>query len=145
MEEQMLANRMLLGAIVAAVAVPACAAEESFVIDPVHSQPYFEARHIGMSLQHGNFSEMTGKVMLDRDAKKGMVDVTIDATSIRTYDGRLDAIVKGDRFFNVDKYPTLTFKSDKVKFDGDRLVGVDGDFTMLGVTRPVSFKVANFV
>src|SRR5437762_431905 len=118
MEEPIVANRALLAVIVAAVAAPAFAAEESFVIDPVHSQPSFEARHIGMSLQHGNFGKMTGKVMLDRDAKKGMVDVTIDATSIRTYDPRLDAIVKGDRFFNVDKYPTLTFKSEKVKFDG---------------------------
>src|SRR5205823_9884836 len=116
MEEPIMANRALLGAIVAAVAAPAFAAEEAFVIDPVHSQPYFEARHIGMSLQHGNFSKMTGKVMLDRDAKKGMVDATIDATSIRTYDSRLDAVVKGERFFNVDKYPTLTFKSNKLAF-----------------------------
>ncbi|HEY3179239.1 MAG TPA: YceI family protein [Casimicrobiaceae bacterium] len=140
-----MAIRILLGSIVTAIAIPAFAAEESFVVEPVHSQPTFETRHIGMSPQRGNFGKLSGKVTLDRVEKKGTIEVTIDATSIRTFDARLDAIVKGDRFFNVEKYPTLTFKSDKVTFDGDRVVGVDGDLTMVGVTKPVSFKVANFV
>ena len=56
---------------------------------------------------------------LDRGEKKGTVDITIDATSIRTFDTRLDAIVKGERFFNVEKFPTVTFRSDKMTFDGD--------------------------
>jgi polyisoprenoid-binding protein YceI len=137
--------RILVGAFAIAMTVPALAAEESYVIEPVHSQPQWEARHIGMSPQRGSFGKVSGKVMLDRDAKKGSIDLTIDATSIRTFDGRLDAIVKGERFFNVEKFPTLTFKSDKLTFDGDRVVGVDGDFTMIGVTKPVSFKVTNFV
>jgi polyisoprenoid-binding protein YceI len=137
--------RVLLGTLVAAIAIPAVAAEESFVVEPVHSQPTFETRHIGMSPQRGNFGKVSGKVTLDRAEKKGTVDITIDATSIRTFDTRLDAIVKGDRFFNVEKFPTLTFKSDKITFDGDRIVGVDGDLTMIGVTKPVSLKVVNFV
>src|SRR5947207_5578881 len=134
----------MLGSFVAAIAFPAVAAEESFVVEPVHSQPTFETRHIGMSPQRGNFGKVSGKVTLDRAEKKGTVDITIDATSIRTFDTRLDAIVKGERFFNVEKFPTVTFKSDKMTFDGDRPVGVDGDLTMIGVTKPVSFKVANF-
>jgi polyisoprenoid-binding protein YceI len=97
-----------------------------------------------MSTQHGNFGKMTGKVTLDRAARKGSMELTIDATSIRSNDARLDATRKGEQFFNVEKYPTLTFKSARVTFDGDRVVGVDGELTMLGVTRPVSFKVANF-
>jgi len=129
---------------VVAMAGPAMAAEESYVIEPVHSQPQWETRHISMSPQRGSFGKATGKVTLDRDAKKGSIDMTIDATSIKTFDGRLDAIVKGDRFFNVEKFPTLTFKSDKFTFDADRVVGVDGDLTMIGVTKPVSFKVVNF-
>ena len=137
--------RVFVGAFAFAVAVPAMAVEESYVIEPVHSQPQWETRHIGMSPQRGSFSKVAGKITLDREAKKGSVDMTIDATSIRTFDGRLDAIVKGDRFFNVEKFPTLTFKSDKFTFDGDRVVAIDGDFTMIGVTRPVSFKVPNFV
>jgi polyisoprenoid-binding protein YceI len=128
-----------------AAAVPAMAAEESYVIEPVHSQPQWETRHISMSPQRGSFGKVTGKVTLDREAKNGTIDMTIDATSIRTFDGRLDAIVKGERFFNVEKFPTLTFKSDKFTFEGDRVVQVDGDLTMIGVTKPVSFKVTNFV
>jgi polyisoprenoid-binding protein YceI len=137
--------RVLLGSLVAVIAMPAVAAEESFVVEPVHSQPSFETRHIGMSPQRGNFGKVSGKVTLDRVAKKGTIDIMIDATSIRTFDTRLDAIVKGERFFNVEKFPTLTFKSDKVAFDGDSVVGVDGDLTMIGVAKPVSFKVVNFV
>ncbi len=110
----------------------------------MHSQPQYEARHVGMGTQHGNFGKMTGRITLDRAARKGSVELTIDATSIRSNDPRLDAMLKGERYFNVEKYPTLTFKSSNVTFDGDRLVGVDGELTMLGVTRPVSFKVTHF-
>jgi polyisoprenoid-binding protein YceI len=70
--------------------------------------------------------------------------VTIDATSVRTFDTRLDAIVKGERFFNVEKYPTIYFKSTAATFEGDRLVAVDGELTMVGVTRPVTLKLVSF-
>ena len=121
------------------------AAQETYTIDPVHSQPIFEARHMGFSQQHGSFSKSTGKITLDRAAKTGTVEIVIDTTSIRTYDSRLDDQMKSENFFNVAKYPTLTFKGNNVIFDGDRVVQVDGDLTMLGVTKPVSLKVANFV
>ena len=130
---------------VSALAAPlALAADEVFQVDGPHSRPQFEVRHLGMSTQHGSFMKSTTKVELDRAAKKGSVDWTVDATSIRTFDERLDAVVKGERFFNVEKFPTITFKSTKVEFDGDKLVGIDGDLTMLGVTKPVSFKVSDF-
>jgi len=125
-------------------AFAAVAAEESYVIDPVHSQPQWEATHIGFSKQHGNFGKATGKVTLDRDAKKGTIDVTIDAASIRTYDPRLDAVVKSDRYFDVEKYPTITFKSTDVRFDGDQVVGANGELTMHGVTKPVVLTVTGF-
>ena len=71
--------------------------------------------------------------------------MTIDASSIRTQDStRLDPIVKGETYFNVEKYPTITFKSDDVKFDGDRVVAVNGGLTMLGVTKPVMLAVEDF-
>ena len=126
------------------VALPAAAAEETYVIDPVHSQPQWEAHHIGFSDQRGSFTKMEGKVVLDRTAKKGSVDVTIDAASIRSYDTRLDAILKGERFFNVEKFPAITFKSSDVRFDGDRLVAINGELTMVGVTKPVMLTVSHF-
>lgn len=125
------------------LAVPAVA-EERYVLDTVHSQPGFATRHLGFSTQYGSFQKASGTVILDRAAKKGNVDVTIDAASVRTHDARLDAIVKGPRFFDVEKYPTITYKSSDVIFDGDRVVGVDGALTMLGVTRPVKLTVTDF-
>lgn len=133
----------LLATVPILLAVPA-AAEEVYVLDSVHSQPGFETRHLGLSTQYGSFQKASGKVTLDRAAKKGGVDVTIDAASIRTHDTRLDAIVKGPLFFDVEKYPTITYKSSDVIFDGDRVVGIDGELTMLGVTRPVKLTVADF-
>ena len=123
----------------------AAAAQETYTIDPVHSQPIFEVQHMGFSIQRGSFTKMSGKVVLDRAGKKGSIDVTIDTASIRTIDPRLDANVKSENFFNVEKYPTMTFKSTKLSFDGDRVVSVDGELTLLGITKPVTLKVANVV
>ncbi len=141
-------TRQLVGvtmALVLAIAAGRAAAEDTYAIDPVHSQPMFEVRHMGYSLQRGSFGKATGKVTLDRAAKKGSIEVTIDATSIKTIDTRLDTAVKSEDFFNVAKYPTITFKSTSLTFDGDRVVGVDGELTLLGVTKPVVLKVANDV
>jgi polyisoprenoid-binding protein YceI len=141
-------TKLLAAATVAlALAITAgrAAAQETYTIDPVHSQPIFEARHMGFSQQRGSFAKSTGKITLDRAAKTGTVEIVIDTTSIRTYDSRLDEQMKSENFFNAAKYPTLTCKGNNVVFAGDRVVQVDGDLTMLGVTRPVSLKVENFV
>lgn len=131
----------LLFAINAGAAV---AAEENYVTDPVHSEPAYEIRHTIFSTQRGEFTKSAAKITLDREAKKGTIEVTIDTTSIRSHDPRLDNILKGEDYFNVAKYPTMTFKSTGMRFDGDRLSGVDGELTMLGVTKPVTLKVADF-
>ncbi|HKW79640.1 MAG TPA: YceI family protein [Casimicrobiaceae bacterium] len=123
----------------------AAAAEETYVTDPAHSEPSYEIRHTLFSTQRGEFTKSTASIVLDREAKTGSIDVTIDTTSIRSHDPRLDNILKGEDYFNVAKYPTMTFKSSSLHFDGDRLVAADGELTMIGVSRPVSLKVANFV
>jgi len=138
-----------LGAAAAALwlglAAGGAAAEDVYNIDPVHSQPMFEVQHMGYSLQRGSFGKLTGKITVDWVAKTGSIDVAIDATSVKTIDPRLDAHVKTDQFFDVEKYPTITFKSTKLVFDGDRIVGAEGDLTMRGVTKPVTLKIANEV
>jgi polyisoprenoid-binding protein YceI len=135
--------RILLAVLATAAAFPA-AAEDTYVLDPAHSRPTFEARHLGYTTQFGSFGAVNGKIRLDRAAKTAAVDVTIDAASVRTFDARLDAIVKGERFFNVEKFPTITFRSTGATFDGDRLTAVDGELTMLGVTKPVTLKLVSF-
>ena len=136
-------QKLFVAAAVAVCAVPA-AAQDVYVLEPAHSQPVWETRHIGMALQRGSFGKASGKITLDRAAKKGTVDITIDANSIKPFDARLDPILRGPRFFNVEKFPTMEFKSDDVVFDGDRVVRVNGSFTLLGVTKPLSLQVADF-
>lgn len=136
-------TRLLYAAVLAIVAAPVVA-QDVYVLDGRHSQPQWEVKHMGMSPQRGSFTKSAGKLVLDRAAKKGSVEVVIDATSVRSWDNSLDAILKADRFFNVEKYPTITFKSTNVAFDGDRPATVDGELTMLGVTKPVSLKVVSF-
>jgi polyisoprenoid-binding protein YceI len=127
----------------AAIFAAVAGAQETYNIDPVHSQPNFEVQHMGYTIQRGSFMKSTGKVTIDRAAKKGSIEVSIDATSIHTIDPRLDTHAKSPDFFNVEKYPTITFKSTNLVFDGDRVVEVNGELTLLGVTKPVVLKVAN--
>jgi polyisoprenoid-binding protein YceI len=133
----------ITAALLAAAAMPALA-QETYALDPAHSRPTFEATHLGFSTQFGSFQTVTGKGMLDRAAKKGSVDVTIDANSVRLFDPRLEALVRGEKFFNVEKFPTITFKSNDVKFEGDNVVAVNGELTMVGVTKPLTLKVVDF-
>jgi polyisoprenoid-binding protein YceI len=134
----------LIALLLAINAGAASATEESYVTDPVHSEPSYEIRHTIFSTQRGEFTKSAAKITLDREAKKGSIEVSIDTTSIRSHDPRLDSILKGEDYFNVAKYPTMTFKSTGMQFDGDRLSGVEGELTMLGVTKPVSLKVTDF-
>ena len=70
--------------------------------------------------------------------------MSIETASVRSQDPRSDAALKGEKYFNVEKYPTMTFKSNGLRFDGDRVVGAEGELTMLGVTKPVSLNVSDF-
>lgn len=135
--------RMTTLALLAAASVPALA-QDSYTLDPAHSRPTFEANHLGFSTQFGSFQNVSGKGTLDRAARRGSVEVTIDAASVRIFDPRLESVVKGEKFFNVEKFPTITFKSSDFRFEADRLVAIDGELTLVGVTKPVTLKVAEF-
>jgi polyisoprenoid-binding protein YceI len=124
------------------VAAPAMA-QEVYVFDARHTSPMFEVTHIGFSQQRGLFGSTTGRVTIDRTAKKGTIDVSI-ATASLVMSQALQNLVKSDEFLNVEKFPAMTYKSTDLVFDGDNLVGANGEFTMLGVTRPVALKVTNF-
>ena len=84
------------------------------------------------------------KIILDRAAKTGSVDVTIDAKSVNTGYALFNGHIQGEDYFNTDKFPAITFKSTAVKFDGDKPVAVDGNLTIKGVTKPVTLTVTNF-
>lgn len=125
-------------------ALPAIAAPEAYTIDPNHTFPAFETIHFGFSVQRGRFNKTQGKVTLDREARTGAVEVSIDAASIDTGHEKLEAHLRGEEFFDVAKHPAITFKGTGFLFDGDRIKSVTGDLTMLGQTRPVTLEAAMF-
>ncbi len=109
-------------------------------IDTAHSAAQFTVRHMGISNVNGNFTKTSGTVQLDeKDITKSSVEATIDVASIDTRVADRDNDLKSDHFFDVAKFPTMTFKSKKVTKNGDKL-SLTGDLTMHGVTREVTLE-----
>jgi polyisoprenoid-binding protein YceI len=129
-----------------AVMLPAAAAAapETYVIDNTHTYPRFEYSHFGYSTQSHRFTKTSGKIVIDRAARSGSIDVTIDAKSVDTGYALFNEHIQAEDFFDTARYPTITFKADRLKFDGDRLVAADGQLTIKGVTRPVTLTVTSF-
>jgi polyisoprenoid-binding protein YceI len=136
-------KQALLTVIALTVATPICAAE-SFTIDPRHTYPVFEINHLGFSTQRGRFNKTSGKITLDRAAKKGSVDISVDTASIDMGLDEWDKHMRSEDWFDVEKYPTMTFKSDRLFFEGDRPVAAIGTLTLLGVSRPVKLALSGF-
>jgi len=126
------------------LAAPAFATPETYSIDTTHTLPRFEYNHLGFSTQVHRFTKTSGTVVWDREAKTAAVDVTIDAKSVETGFALFNGHIQGPDYFDTAKYPTITFKSTAVKFDGDTPSAVDGDLTIKGVTRPVTLKITSF-
>lgn len=120
------------------------AAPETYNIDSGHTAPRFEYSHLGYSTQMHRFDKTSGKIVLDRAAKTGSVDVTIDTKSVNTGLALFNEHIQDVDYFNTAKYPTITYKSTGVKFDGDKPVLVDGNLTIKGVTKPVTLTVTSF-
>jgi len=134
---------LALAVSLAALAAPALA-QETYLIDSDHTVPTFEIGHMGITTQRGNFSKTSGKVVLDRAAKSGSIEVTIDTTTVSSGSERRDAMLRSEDYFDTAKYPTATFKATKLSFDGENVAGADGELTLRGVTKRVALKVANF-
>ncbi len=118
------------------------AATTTWNIDPVHSNAEFKVRHLMISNVKGQFKGVTGILRLDNaDLTKSVVEVSIDAATINTNEAQRDAHLKSADFFDVEKFPTLTFKSTRVSKGKDGTLTVAGDLTLHGVTRNVGFEV----
>ncbi len=147
----MLFRRSLLPlALAGTFAMPALAAD-SYTIDPTHTYVHFEVDHLGMSRMRGRFDQVMGKFTLDQAAKSGSVDITIRTASVTTGDNdkgnrprSRDEHLRSPDFFNTAEFPTMTFKSTKVTFKGDAPGTIEGNFTLLGVTKPVTLTVENW-
>ena len=117
----------------------------TYMVDPSHTFPAFEADHMGgLSLWRGKILKSSGQVTLDRKAKTGTVDITMDANSIDFGFAKMTEHAKGADMFDVQKYPTITYKGTSMKFDGDKPVSVEGELTLHGVTKPVTLTINTF-
>lgn len=137
-------KKLITLAIAATLSTAAFAAPETYTMDGTHTFPRFEYSHFGYSTQLSRFDKTTGTVTLDKAAKTGAVDVTIDATSVNTGYLLFNQHIQGEDFFDTAKYPTITYKSTKVNFDGDKPASVEGNLTIKGVTKPVTLTVTSF-
>jgi polyisoprenoid-binding protein YceI len=137
-------NKLALALALSAISAAAIAAPETFNIEPTHTYPRFEYTHFGYSNQQQRFDKTNGKLVIDRAAHTGSVDVTIDATSVNTGYALFNQHIQSEDFFYTAKYPAITFKSTSVKFDGDKPVAVEGNLTIKGVTKPVTLTVTHF-
>jgi polyisoprenoid-binding protein YceI len=117
---------------------------QTYNIEPNHTYPSFEADHLGISFWRGKFTKTSGVVKLDRAAKTGTMDITIDANSLDFGHAKMNDHAKSKDMFNVEQFPTITYKGKSMKFDGDKPVSVEGELTLLGVTKPVNLTIGKF-
>ena len=136
---------LIVSGLVGLASSHAQAASETYTIDPHHCFPVFEVNHLGLSTQRGRFDETQGTVTLDTEAKTGSVTLSINTRSLDMGFPEWNEHLTGPAFFNVAKYPSITFTSNKLDFEGNKVVGADGDFTLLGVTHPLHVTVHNFI
>jgi polyisoprenoid-binding protein YceI len=124
------------GAVLAATATLAMA-QSTWKIDPAHSQAGFSVRHMGLSNVRGRFNNINGTIVFDEtDLSKSSVNATIDTTTVDTGVEQRNGHLKSADFFDVAKFPTMTFASKSVTKSGDEYL-VTGDLTLHGVTKPV--------
>ena len=138
-------NRLVLASIAALTSASAFAAPVTYILDPHHTYPSFEADHMGgLSVWRGKFTETVGKVVYDKDAKSGSIEVTVDMSSINFGMPKLDEHAKSAEMFDVAKYPTATYKGTLGGFANGAPTTVTGNLTLHGVTKPVTLKINSF-
>ena len=134
-----------LAALASAIVTPVFGAPTTYNLDPTHTYPSFEADHFGgVSTWRGKFTKATGTVTIDREAKTGSLEATIDMTSVDIGNDTLDTELKSPKFFDASQFPTAVYKGTSMKFKGDVPVEVIGELTMHGVTKPLNLKIESF-
>lgn len=123
----------------------AIAAPETYVLDSSHTFPRFSYSHFGLPTQLSHFDKTSGKVVFDKVAKTGSVDIVIDTKSVNTGFTTFNEHIQGEDFLDTARFPTAIFKSSKVVFEGDKPSKIEGNLTLKGVTKPVTLTVTSFL
>jgi polyisoprenoid-binding protein YceI len=132
-------HRNLLALVLAAMPAVLPAADH-YVIDPEHTYPSIEFAHMGLSTWRGKFNRTTGRISIDRAARTGSVEVSVDTASINFGLPRMEDKARGEDAFDVVKFPVATYRGT-LQFVGDEPKSVEGELTLLGVTRPVRLSI----
>ena len=141
----MIRSPLLALAAVAALAAGAAQAQTAtYAIDPTHTFATFEIDHFGASVNRGRFDKKEGTVQLDKAAKTGKVELTLQIGSINTGTAPFDKHLQSAEIFDAAQHPTAKFVGDKFTFNGDKVTEVAGTLTLKGKTQPVVFKAEQF-
>jgi polyisoprenoid-binding protein YceI len=139
-------NRFALASIAALATASAVAAPVTYILDPHHTYPSFEADHMGgLSVWRGKFTDTSGQVVYDKAAKAGSIDITVNMNSIDFGMAKMDEHAKSPDIFDVAKYPTATYTGKFTKFSGDAPTEAQGTLTLHGVTKPVTLVINSFM
>src|SRR5438105_4364726 len=124
---------------------PQAGTQSRWQFDPFHTQVEFAAKHLGMMTVRGHFAEIsaTGNIYPD-NPEASSVDVTIQTASIRTHNENRDNDLRSSNFLEVDKYPTITFRSTKIEPAGQDRYTMTGDLTIKGITKPVTLQMLRY-
>ncbi len=122
-----------------AVAIPGYVAG-TWTVDQVHSEVSFTVRHMMVSKVRGRFDKFEGQITTAPDPLQSSVTASVDLSSVNTGNDTRDNHIRSADFFDVEQHPTMTFRSTGIRPDGDHFL-LDGDLTLRGVTRPVTFRL----
>lgn len=136
-------NRPLLAALLAAALAPPAGALD-YATDPAHTYASFEIDHLGFSTQRGVFKRSSGTIQFDAEAQTGAAEIRIDAASIDTGHEARDEVLRGVKWFNVQVFPDLLFRSQRFVFDQGKPVAVEGTLVLLGEARPLRLEITRF-
>jgi polyisoprenoid-binding protein YceI len=136
--------KTLVASILVVAGGNAFAEPATYAIDPNHSLVTFEAIHFGTSTLRGRLQAKEGNVVLDRAAKSGKADITVDMSTLNVIAASMDGLLRGERGFNVAQAPTARFVGDSFSFDGDKVGSVTGSLTIAGKTQPATLKAVRF-
>ena len=123
--------------------MPALAAPARYNIDSDHTYPSLEFPHMGISTWRGKFTRTRGSVVLDREARTGSVEVTIEADSVDFGHRTMNQVAQSTEWLDVVTHPTMRYEGG-LRFEGDRPAAIDGKLTVKGVTRPVMLRIESF-
>lgn len=116
----------------------------AYTVDPAHTQVHWEVRHFGTSTSRGRFGAVDATIVLDRAARRGELSVSIGTAGVDSGVAPLDAMLRGPSFFASAEFPSAYFVASQLVFDGERLAEARGEFTLRGISRPLTLKALQF-